>query len=458
MDAVKSPDTSGRDRVIGEPPAGRLFSLRRVCSSFGALVCLAVLLTSSSLAAQGKRVSDDWDEDPAQPATGAARPDRDRNQPVAGERGRPPRVVPPPDGPPMGDNVGDPALGTGRDRRPRAGARDRNERTPAGDRDPRFEPAGRAVVPVTNSEVVEPLLHELPASLDDGRSINPALIHSVRDNTVGLQPEDRDAYFLILDYADRLSDRQVQRLALDYREERRRLEPALQARGTKEFPAFADLFMHPTAYRGRPVTLHGHLRKLTQFDPGDNLSGIGTVYEGWMYTADSQTNPAVIVFLDKPAGLPLGGDLTEEISVSGYFLKMYGYDAQDTLRRAPLILAGSVQWFPAKKKAEPFVVPTALYGLAFFVTIYALVLIWLRSFQPKPMVTSGLADQVAVRYGAPADYHPPANFDPLAEPPQTLSDMSQPGGYEPPVEYLPDLRTNYPPPPPPPSGLGPRVG
>src|SRR5262249_2695751 len=42
------------------------------------------------------------------------------------------------------------------------------------------------------------------------------------------------------------------------------------------------------------------------------------------------------------------GDITEEATVTGYFLKMYGYAAQDTTRKAPLILSQTVQWRPQR--------------------------------------------------------------------------------------------------------------
>jgi hypothetical protein len=52
----------------------------------------------------------------------------------------------------------------------------------------------------------------------------------------------------------------------------------------------------------------------------------------------------VVVFQGKPDGLEVGGDLTEEVRVTGYFFKLYRYDAQDSSWKAPFLLAGAVEW------------------------------------------------------------------------------------------------------------------
>ena len=105
-------------------------------------------------------------------------------------------------------------------------------------------------------------------------------------------------------------------------------------------------------YRGRPVSLHGKFRRLVTYDAGKNDQGFDRLHEGWFFADDAQGNPAVVIFTEQPAGLPGGGDIEEEVSVTGYFLKMYGYSAQDTTRRAPLILARTVRWHPQQPQAR----------------------------------------------------------------------------------------------------------
>lgn len=206
-----------------------------------------------------------------------------------------------------------------------------------------------------------PALRE-PTTLDRGASINPRLLDVVQDNTLGLRYEERDLYFRMLQLAQEIPLSRQEDFAADFREQRRLDDPRYAKRKPADFPPFVDLFQHPEVYRGRPVSLRGVLRKLTKFDPGKNTVGIDEAYEGWLYTDDGQSNPAVVVFLNKPQNLPVGGDLTEEIRVTGYFLKMYGYDAQDVARKAPLLLAGEVEWRPGPKGyvAEPLSLETYL--------------------------------------------------------------------------------------------------
>ena len=189
-----------------------------------------------------------------------------------------------------------------------------------------------------------------PTTLDRGASINPQLLEVVQDNTVNLQYEERDVYFRMLLLTQEIPLSRQEQFAADFREERRLANPRYAKRKPSEFQPFVDLFQNPAEYRGRPVSLHGILRKLTKFDSGKNTLGIEEAYEGWLYTDDAQSNPTVVVFTSKPQNLPVGGDLSEEIRVTGYFLKMYGYEAQDATRTAPLLLAGEVEWRPGPEK------------------------------------------------------------------------------------------------------------
>lgn len=200
-----------------------------------------------------------------------------------------------------------------------------------------------------------------PISTDGGASINPEVLRGVQDNQLGLQYEDRSPYFRILSLAKQLPLERQQEFARQFRDERRAEIPKYQKRAAGDFPAFIDMFLNPEVYRGRPVTLKGYFRRVVKFDPGPNDNKIGQVYEGWMYTDDSQNNPAVVVFQRKPDGLPVGGNLVEEVEVTGYFFKMYGYEAQDTTRKAPMILAGEVHWIPGKVNQAYQPIPWQVY-------------------------------------------------------------------------------------------------
>lgn len=224
---------------------------------------------------------------------------------------------------------------------------------------------------------------DTPATTDGGATLNPVLLSQVRDNTVGLEYTDRPAYYYGLWLSQQLAPSEIQKLALQFRDQRQAANPTYKDQPRAKFPQFVDIFQHPEAYRGRAVTMQGYFRKLIKYDAGPNDLGIGEVYEGWFYNENSQSNPAVVVFTQLPEGFPLGADITEEVRFSGYFLKMYGYGAQDTTRKAPLFVAGSVQWFPARKANERQPVSPWVYGLMTGIAIVAVWALWHSLQRPK---------------------------------------------------------------------------
>ena len=200
---------------------------------------------------------------------------------------------------------------------------------------------------------------DTPASLDGGASVNPVLLEPVRDNTLGLEPHDRHAYFYMLWLCREIGADTLAQFA--------RVFHVKQSE-------FIDVYRSPEHYRGRPMTLEGRLRRLVKFAPGENDFGARHVYEGWVYTQDSQQNPAVVIFTRKPPELPLGGDLSEHVRFTGYFLKLYGYEAQDTTRSAPLFVAGELEWAP-----QPAVIPASATSPVWYVatTLLAMWALWI---------------------------------------------------------------------------------
>ena len=189
-------------------------------------------------------------------------------------------------------------------------------------------------------------------SLNHGASINPKLLAPVDDTGSGILPEERDIYFRGLKLANEIPLGKLRESAASFQEQRRRNNPKYLQVQSNNFPQYVDLIENPGIYRGHPVTLRGTIRRLTKLDPGKNSSGIGDVYEGWLYTADSNSHPTVVLFTGKPAGLELGANITEEIRATGYFFKLYGYEAQRGPEIAPMLLAGTVELNPGPR---PFV-------------------------------------------------------------------------------------------------------
>ena len=221
---------------------------------------------------------------------------------------------------------------------------------------------------------------------------DPAVLESVRDRTFGVREQESQAYYAVLQHA-----RQVDHVALraaarrnvesrisllkqpDAEQELKRIERYAARSGIElldpdQFPAFVDLFLHPDQYRGKAVTLRGYLRKLISY-PAETPDGDGprNLYEAWLFTDDSHGNPAVVVCSEIPEGMPTGEDINEQVSVTGYFFKMYGYRARDTTRTAPMILARELVWYPAAERAAWR--PTALHYTLLGAGVLGLVLV-----------------------------------------------------------------------------------
>ena len=179
------------------------------------------------------------------------------------------------------------------------------------------------------------------ATLDD-------LKNDIRKNTIlksttdGVTFEERDIYYETL---GQLSDFSVKFLK-DVSEsnlKNRWTQSRFKEKPFAEFPIYVDLFQNPETYHGEVVTLRGHAQRVVKSPAGDNEFGITDLYEIWMFTDDSQSNPAVIVTPNIPESLPVGDNITDHITVTGIFFKFYTYNAQDTKRFAPLILAPAIE-------------------------------------------------------------------------------------------------------------------
>ena len=179
----------------------------------------------------------------------------------------------------------------------------------------------------------------------------------VKDDTLGVRPEEAGLYARVL----------ADLAAADPSALKREAAAFLAGRDTPEARAgnvFADVFRHPDAYRGKPVTLTGHARVVREFPGPDDMAAGGgeppMLVEAWVFPADSGGNPAVVVVSAAP-GVPRGNDLLVPVTVTGRFFKKYGYEAHDTTRTAPMLLAGTIERLPepAAGGATPAVLAAA---------------------------------------------------------------------------------------------------
>ncbi len=251
-------------------------------------------------------------------------------------------------------------------------------RGPLGDRAERTEttrPALTDIPPLSDLER-SPRINDRQASLDRGRSLNPRLLEGVRDNTLGLQAEDRAAYFAGLQSCRQLKTVQLEQWAAEFLQNRQTTASIAAGQSLVEEAVFGDVLQHPQDFRGQLVSMRGCLRRLVKYDPGRNEMGFRHVYEAWIYPDDAQGNPVVVIFTKKPNGLPMGADLSEDVQFTGYFLKNYGYEAQQEFLKAPLFLAGGVDWLEMPvltASSPPSVWGYAATAILFFAAVFGLV-------------------------------------------------------------------------------------
>jgi len=221
--------------------------------------------------------------------------------------------------------------------------------------------------------MVAPLLiaPAAPEAVQERDALEPALWSVVRHRTLGVLPAEKDLYYRVLRQAADAGEQVLEAAARDQLQQRKQDAPE-RLRKQVPFPTFVDLFKHPEAYEGKPVTLKGHAREIRTYPAGDNAEGLDTLYEAWVYTEDSESNPAVIVASSASADLPIGDDLQVPVEGTGYFFKIYAYHAQDTARVAPMVLAGRIEKLPEPRLAGP-----AIWMLITIGAVVALLFGWL---------------------------------------------------------------------------------
>ncbi len=202
--------------------------------------------------------------------------------------------------------------------------------------DDEAEPQGSSDEAVSRSDAITSA--EIPAELLAG----------IEDNTLGVRRSEVDAYYAMLARMHNLSDTQ---LVL-----------------ARDDVAFTVLMLQPDQFRGRLVTLTGHLHRLTPFpvDP-DNAFGITQLYEGWMTTSDSGNNLFRFLCTELPAGVSPEEALGPlPVRVTGYFFKRYGYASLGGMHVAPTILARTFHVLPVLMSQSPSSSQMSQYVLGFF--------------------------------------------------------------------------------------------
>ena len=141
-----------------------------------------------------------------------------------------------------------------------------------------------------------------------------------------------------------------------------------------------DLFNRPHETRGKPILLRGTVKRVVATPVRDSgarsLFGIDHYYQIYLFTDQSQGNPAVVCVRSLPEGMPIGDadDYLEQITVAAVPYKLWIYETSTGPHYAPVLVGRSAVWhpLPARQHLSPEVIRTLSFTLFF-----TLVLIWL---------------------------------------------------------------------------------
>jgi hypothetical protein len=223
-----------------------------------------------------------------------------------------------------------------------------------------------------------------PAAADV--ALDPARfgLDEVQDRTE-IRFEDRTAYFGMLDHVRHVDPQALRRAAAEFVARRHKVaDERLRKIPLEKFPVFADLFLHPEAYRGQPVMLQGHVIRVQKYSAA-NEYGLDPLYEAWLVADDSSHNPAAIIFTECPPELTVGEELVDGVSMVGYFLKLQIHEARDgKVRIAPLILARTLTVTPAGPAAELLPRPVKIASGIVLLALAAALALWLASGRRRP--------------------------------------------------------------------------
>jgi hypothetical protein len=134
------------------------------------------------------------------------------------------------------------------------------------------------------------------------------------------------------------------------------MDPAELAKQSRRDLLFSNLLHDSDRYRGVPVHRRGVLRSLVlhETDPTTNPYGLSRYYQGWLFTEDQPSNPTTILFSRLPEKLSPGENLSWEISIDAFYLKLFAFRSQDgRIRIAPMLVGYSPVLHEASFSATP---------------------------------------------------------------------------------------------------------
>ena len=106
---------------------------------------------------------------------------------------------------------------------------------------------------------------------------------------------------------------------------------------------FLQLNDQPHVYRGKLVSIEGTAMR-AYYRKSETDDGVDRYFIIWLMAKGGPPRPIIIYCQEKPEGFPEGDDIREFVRTTGFFFKKRAYEATDTFRAAPVVLAKSFRW------------------------------------------------------------------------------------------------------------------
>jgi hypothetical protein len=230
--------------------------------------------------------------------------------------------------------------------------------------DTRFSPSATGASEPDSVTIVAPRDPIENSDGDTQDSVNAALLSKVRDDTPWIRDDEIDAWLNLWNVLARSSDAQI-------------------ARGSVGEVGFVELFGQPRAYRGKLVTMRGAARQAEYLEAAKNDAGVKGYYRVVLEPQSGPDEPVFLYTLKLPQGFPVGEKIRAEVTATGYFFKRMVYTTKDAqLRRAPVIMARTVDWQrPSTQLAEK---NGAIVGILMAATVLGLLAFFVLSHWASP--------------------------------------------------------------------------
>jgi hypothetical protein len=212
-----------------------------------------------------------------------------------------------------------------------------------------------------------------PALLGD-LGMDYGLFDEVRDRSV-ITSAERETFFQLLATAGKADANQFK---------------AARTAGTSEF---VDLMERPELHRGELFSFRGVARRAIKIQVTDpeivERFGFGHYFEvtlfmdlkGYLTLADRKVSTYPIVFCvrELPDGMPVGENISEAVTATGFMFKLWSYttgiagpSGQNASMNSPLLIGQTVTWSPPARDRSFTFGPVAAVALVAIVTACAL--------------------------------------------------------------------------------------